>query len=68
MKMYAIQCLKCGYKMKTSQALTATGVHVVTGASSMTKGFMGGVANQKIGNSDGVKCPKCQTIGQWEDL
>jgi len=71
----SVKCLKCGYEMSTYQEVTSALSHLASGIfgssagakGSCAAGFLGGLMNQKVGTSEGVKCPKCGEVGRWED-
>lgn len=69
----AVRCLKCGYTMDTGDEIMATAAHVVSGIIGiLTNANVGAnvgapIMNQQFGTSGGVKCPKCGTIGRWEN-
>ncbi|NFE74690.1 hypothetical protein FC758_12375 [Clostridium botulinum] len=64
----AVKCLNCGYEMSTYQEVTSTLSHITSGIFGKSReNVFGGVMNQEIGTSRGVKCPKCGEVGRWED-
>lgn len=68
----SVKCLNCGYEMSTYQEVTSTLAHIASGflkgsSNDNKKSILGGIMNQEVGNSKGVKCPNCGEVGRWED-